>query len=356
MAITKFQPEVWSATLLSILAKSLVYAGAPCVNRNYEGEISAFGDTVHITSIADPTIIDYVKDTDLTVQVLTDAEQLLTIDQQKAFAFEIDDIDMRQARSGGALMTEAAQRAAFGLRDVTDKYVVGKMVAGASTGISLVDASTTALAVNVYEQLVVGSAVKLDQANVPTEGRWLVVDPATYGKLQLDNRFIRQNESGTNALHNGVVGEAGGFTIFKSNNAPSADRAITAITTVSGAKSLTGVAGQFTQADVGLLVTGTGVGAASVIASVNADGSVAQSSVNSTASAAVTVTLSAGTAVSRTAVAGSSLGFSYAEQINKVEAFRPEKRFADALKGLHLYGGKVVRPEALIVASVKTAA
>ena len=45
---------------------------------------------------------------------------------------------------------------------------------------------------------------------------------------------------------------------------------------------------------------------------------------------------------------------SYAEQINSVEAFRMEKRFADALKGLHLYGAKVVRPEALVVASVKT--
>ena len=41
MAITKFQPEVWSATLLSILEKSLVYAGSPCVNRNYEGDICA---------------------------------------------------------------------------------------------------------------------------------------------------------------------------------------------------------------------------------------------------------------------------------------------------------------------------
>ena len=37
----------------------------------------------------------------------------------------------------------------------------------------------------------------------------------------------------------------------------------------------------------------------------------------------------------------------------KVEAFRPEKRFADALKGLHLYGAKVVRGSALVAASVK---
>src|SRR5690349_371413 len=145
MAVTKFQPGVWSATLLSILEKSLVYAGAPCVNRNYEGEISQYGDTVHITSIADPTISTYTKDTDLTVQVLTDSEQLLLIDQAKAVAFEVDDIDMRQVRSGGALMTEAAQRAAFGLRDVTDQYVAGLMKTGtnASNALGAVTVSTT---------------------------------------------------------------------------------------------------------------------------------------------------------------------------------------------------------------------
>jgi hypothetical protein len=349
MAITNFIPEVWAAQLLQILDKNLVYAGSPCVNRNYEGEISAFGDTVHIGSISDVSIVDYTKDTDLTIQTLTDAEQLLLIDQAKAFAFEIDDIDMRQARSGGALMAEAARRAAFGLRDQADQLVVRRMAQASTAPLGVVDATT---ATNVYDLLVVPAGVKLDQANAPTDGRWLVVDPAAYGKLQLDARFIKQNESGTNALHNGVVGEAAGFTIYKSNNAPQANRAITAITTVSGAKSLTGVAGQFNQGDVGLAIAGTGVGAASVIASVNADGSVAQSSVNSTASAAVTVTLSGGGQV---AVAGVALATSYAEQISKVEAFRPQKRFADALKGLHLYGAKVLRPELLVVSSVKVA-
>lgn len=37
--------------------------------------------------------------------------------------------------------------------------------------------------------------------------------------------------------------------------------------------------------------------------------------------------------------------FTYAEQILDVEAYRPEKRFADALKGLHVYGGKIIRPD-----------
>src|SRR5690606_34029832 len=103
---------------------------------------------------------------------------------------------------------------------------------------------------------------------------------------------------------------------------------------------------------VGLSIGGTGVGASSVIASVNADGSVATGTVNSTASAAVTVTLSGG---GQAAIAGSTIAHSFAEQILELEAYRPEKRFGDALKGLHVYGSKVVRPEALVVASVKVA-
>lgn len=48
-------------------------------------------------------------------------------------------------------------------------------------------------------------------------------------------------------------------------------------------------------------------------------------------------------------IAGHPMAFSYAEQIVKVEAFRPERRFSDAVKGLHVYGGKLVRPYAWTV-------
>jgi hypothetical protein len=43
----------------------------------------------------------------------------------------------------------------------------------------------------------------------------------------------------------------------------------------------------------------------------------------------------------------------YAEQIVETEGYRPERRFGDALKGLHVYGGKIVRPEAMAVAHIK---
>ena len=48
-------------------------------------------------------------------------------------------------------------------------------------------------------------------------------------------------------------------------------------------------------------------------------------------------------------IAGHPMAYTFAEQIVKTEAYRPEKRFSDAVKGLHVYGGKLVRPYAWAV-------
>jgi hypothetical protein len=354
MAITKFIPEVWAAELLSVLDTSLVYAGSPCSNRDYEGEISAFGDTVHITSIGDPTITPYTKNTNLSdPEALTDDEQLLVIDQQNSFNFQVDDIDKAQVRNNGGLMSEASRRAGFKLRDAADKVAAGRMRDGAGKDLGFVDASSTAT--NVYDKVLVPASVALDEADVPEEERWIVLPPAVYGKLQLDDRFIKAAYSGSDALHNGRVGDAAGFRIYKSNNAPTTDRAITSsITVATTAKTLTSATAVFKQSDVGSVVAGTNITTGSKIASVSADGKVATMDTNGATAAAQTDTvLSAG---SKLVIAGSSLAHSYAEQINQVEAYRPEKRFADALKGLHVFGTKVVRSEALVISAVKTAA
>lgn len=46
-------------------------------------------------------------------------------------------------------------------------------------------------------------------------------------------------------------------------------------------------------------------------------------------------------------VAGHSMATAYVEQVLDLQAYKPEKRFGDAVKGLHVYGAKVVRPTAL---------
>ena len=277
MAITNFKPEVWAAELLVALEKSLVYAAPGVVNRNYEGEISDYGDTVHIVSLDDPTIGTYTPYTDITIEEVDDDEQTLLINQSKYFAFQVDDVDKRQARAGGAVLSEQARKGAYKLRDVADQYVAGLMAIGASTALGL---TTLTSAAQAYD-LLVDLGVALDEANVPTEERFVVVTPAFHGLVRKDQRFVSAGDGpATAARLNGVVGEAAGFSVRKSNNAP--------------------------------------------------DGSTTGSFI----------------------VAGTPLGTTYAEQISKTEATRKEKGFADIVKGLHLYGSKVVEGDALATADV----
>lgn len=280
MAIVNFIPEVWSAKLLVGLEKAHVYGAGDVVNRDYEGEISNYGDTVHITNLAAPTIGDYTKHTDITVEDVDDADTILAINQSKYFAFEVDDIEKRQAR--GDVMNEQARAASYGLKDVADTHLAGLMAAGVAAG-NVIAEQTITEADNKAYNILVGLRVKLDKSNVPTDGRWVVVTPDFHGLLLQDSRFIAAGDAeGAEVRTNGHVGRAAGFSIKVSNNAPD----------------------------------GPGVGAGKLI------------------------------------IAGYKGATSFAEQIAKTEAARVEKRFADMVKGLHLYGAKVVRPTGLAAADV----
>ena len=148
MAITNFIPELWSANILLELQKNLVYGSA--VNRDYEGDIANYGDTVHITGIAHISIGDYTAHTDITIEPATDKDAgELVINQSKYFAFEIDDVEKRQAMNN---LTAAYSRdAAYKLRDLTDQYLAGLMAAGAK---SKLDPISGATATKAYDTIV----------------------------------------------------------------------------------------------------------------------------------------------------------------------------------------------------------
>ena len=148
MAITNFIPELWSANILLELQKNLVYGSA--VNRDYEGDIANYGDTVHITGIAHISIGDYTAHTDITIEPATDKDAgELVINQSKYFAFEIDDVEKRQAMNN--LTAAYSQDAAYKLRDLTDQYLAGLMAAGAK---SKLDPISGATATKAYATLV----------------------------------------------------------------------------------------------------------------------------------------------------------------------------------------------------------
>lgn len=275
MALT-FIPTVWAARLLTALDKTLVYGQSLVANRDYEGEIREAGNTVRIASVGDITVGDYIQNTDIgDPEILTDSELSLIIDQQKYFHFFVDGID--RAQQNVNVLDEAMRRAAWSLRDAADSYIAGLMSTAVTSGNTIGTTMSPVVPTpdDAYEYLV-DLAVKLDEANVPLEGRFVVVPAWFHGMLLKDERFIKAGTARSDArLRNGEVGEAAGFSILKSNNVPN----------VSGEKYKL--------------------------------------------------------------IAGHSIATAYVEQVLDLQTYKPEKRFGDAVKGLHVYGAKVVRPGAL---------
>ena len=277
MALDYFTPEIWSAQLLVNLHNDLVYGSPSVINRDYQGEIARYGDTVRINAIGGVNVQDYVKNTDFTErQVLSSAQQALVIDQAKMFNFEIDDID--EAQNNPSVMGAAMREAAFSLGNVADQFLSSEMaselpVGGTANGNYLGDVNITTDGL-VYEALVDMARV-LDENNAPPAGRWAVVNPLVYAELLKDARFTSfGTEVNRATIRSRAVGSIAGFTILVSNQTP---------------------------------LDGT----------------------------------------DPVVLGGSTMATTFAQQISTVEAYRPENRFTDAVKGLHLYGSKVVRPELL---------
>ena len=279
MSIQKFRPEIWSPVLLVALRKALVYS--VFTNRDYEGEIAEAGDTVRITSIGRPTIQTYVPNsTVITPEQVNDSQRTLVVDQSKYFAFAVDDVDARQA--AGNVITQAMDEAAFGMADVVDQFIASFYTSIQSANqLGSIGVNSATTPTDAYDKVLVPLKVKLDKANVATQGRSVVITPDLHGCLLRDARFVKVNESGTEqGLRDGLVGRAAGFDILLSNNAPNTTGSEFAV------------------------------------------------------------------------IAGNDRAITFASQISKTEAYRPQSSFSDAIKGLALYGAKNVRPDSLASALV----
>ena len=64
------------------------------------------------------------------------------------------------------------------------------------------------------------------------------------------------------------------------------------------------------------------------------------------------VTMDEADGTSYKCLARTKRSIAFAEQLSEIEAYRPENRFGDAVKGLHLYGAKVVYPQELVLIDV----
>lgn len=292
MAITNFIPELWEAAIQLPFEKSLVFGQTSVANRKYEGRIRQMGDTVNITTISDPTIRTYDKDTDITVEDLSDGNLKLIINQGDYFAFRVNDVDKVQA--AGDFQGPATQRAAYGLKDKVDQYIASLFNAAANAGgphadnrlgnVSVINGTGTGkpgTGQTTAWNVLVDLQNRLNKKSVPTDGRYVIIDPDFQSALEHDARFSRVDASGSSeTLRNGMVGRAAGFDVLVSNNT----------------------------------VKGTG---RSLV------------------------------------VAGIPEALTFANQLIETEALREQKRFADIVRGLNVYGAKLTRPEGVATANVE---
>jgi hypothetical protein len=329
-----FSPVIYSKQVQLAFRKAAVCEAI--TNSDYFGEIAAMGDSVKIIKEPEITVKAYARGTTITPQDLDDEDFSLTIDKANYFAFKVDDIE--EAHSHVNFQSLASDRAAYRLADQFDQDVLGYLsgfkqsalhsnadtandVVNGSKAVSTagsdellssmkLDASdfnsgTGGQAIAILPrtgagaaptdagdanplQVIARMARKLDQQNVDTQGRWLVLDPVFIEVLKDEDSRLFNSDFGGSGLQNGVVSNnIHGFTVYTSNNLPSVGTG----SSFSGANSST---------NYGVIV------------------------------------------------AGHSSAVATAEQINKTETYRDPDSFADIVRGMHLYGRKILRPEALV--------
>ena len=341
-----FSPVIYSKQVQLAFRKNTVVG--EITNSDYFGEISSQGDTVQIIKEPEISVQAYTRGTNVTAQDLQDEDFSLVIDKANYFAFKMDDIE--EAHSHVNFMDLATNRAAYRLADQHDQEVLGymsgyaqsslhskasalnttvngtKAVSSAGSNellssmqlhkgdfgnITTTSAGThsipitarmpgaTSLPTATASPAMVVARMKrlLDTQQVDTQGRWLVVDPVFMEILaDEDSRLMQSDWGDSGGLRNGLVlNNFHGFRVYSSSNLP-------ALGTGPGTS---GTANQLT--NLGVIVAGH-------------DSAVAT-----------------------------------AEQINKTESYRDPDSFADIVRGMHLYGRKILRPEAIVTARYNAA-
>ena len=302
-----FTPQIFSQKVLKFFRRASV--AEDITNTDYTGEIENFGDTVNIIKEPTITVSQYTRGSVVNTQNLADDQITLTVDQANAFAFKIDDIEERQSHINFEAL--ATSSGAFSLKRKYDANVQqaisdGAGIAGAddaslSGGLTTTNTSlgTASSPINVEADdaginLMLLMARVLDDQSVPEENRWFVAPPIFYEKMfQAGNKIAEVQVTGdaSSNLRNGLAtpGTLAGFSCYKS----------TALNSTSGTDQIT-LSGVATDASENVILAGH---------------------ISSTATAS---------------------------HIAKTEVVRSTESFSDVVRGLHVFGRKVLRPEALV--------
>lgn len=314
-----FIPTLWSGKLLAKFYSNTMLSEV--TNTDYEGELKNQGDTIRIRLAPSITISNYTVGAGLgTAEVPVPIFQDMQIDKGMSFNVQVNDVLVQQADMN--LMNMFTEDAAKQLKIAIENEVffnsfvtegpaaankgatAGRISAAYNLGtdVAPIDQATPE---NVLKAILRMSTV-LDEQNVPEDGRFLVISPFDRHLLMQSNiaqaYFTGDNQS---TIRSGKIGMLDRFTVYVSNMLPKG----------AAAKALV----------AGLTDPATGGALASAKAR-------------------------------RTMIAGTKAAVSFAMTINKTEPLRNQTDFGDIVRGLAVYGRKVVKPEALVLAQVGSAA
>lgn len=280
MAYTKFIPSVWAEAINRELEKALVFA-EDC-NRQYEGNVSKHGDSVHILGVGKPTIRTLDRENasgDIEgAEEVEDKSVILNINQISYFNYLVGDIDQSQAVNG--LMDSLSQESAYGLADAMDQYIA-KMAIGADVPKLTADA-TVVTKENVLS--ILDDAIQILQENDVNIASGVVVTVSPRFYKLFKQAYVDKSTDNTGELKNGKVAMYGNVTVKLSNNVAKTDDGATDNIMIRTKKAI-----------------------------------------------------------------------AFVNPLTHTEAYRPEKKFADAVKGYVLFDGKVVRPKEIVNINVKYA-
>ncbi len=293
-----FMPELYSKKVLNFFRKASV--AEAITNTDYAGEISAFGDSVKIIKEPVITVDQYERGGSVTATTLTDNEVTLVVDTANAFKFIVDDIETSMSHVN--FKEVASSSAAYALRDAFDTGVIAKLFAGvpaSSPNHILGSDSATDLAAGTFDgtgNLDIGYA----------SGEHDPIDVLSHMARLLDEQSVP--EEGRWFLANPEFYE------------------------------------QLVQTSSKLMSVDFNAGQGSIRNGLVSSGKLRGFDMYKTNNIAAT------TNAAGKCIAGHISSTCTAQTIINTEVVRDTASFGDIVRGLHVYGAKVLRPEALVSA------
>lgn len=227
-----FIPEIWSDEIVAAYKKNLVAANL-FKKMSFVGKK---GDTVHIPSPTRGTAAVKAANTQVTLQAATEGDIAVSIDKHYEYSRLIEDIVEAQALS--SLRRFYTDDAGYALAKQVDTSLIqlGRTFNGGSGvtygGAYIGGDGTTAYTSGSSNASALTSAgirrtvQRLDDADVPMEGRFFLIPPSARNTLMGISEYTAQSFVGEvgagNTIRNGEIGSLYGIPVFVSSNADTA--------------------------------------------------------------------------------------------------------------------------------------